>query len=159
MSVHVRTRSKGRKAYQVLWRDEAGQQRSATFRTKREAEQRDREVQELRERGRFGAIDAGSESLGAAIESWWTDHVEPTVSLNTRKVYATCLDRYLLPRLGKVPIRDIDPAAVIGLQRDLREAGVGHAIAASTAGPTATSRAPQTGDATGHAETNGFPRE
>jgi len=35
------------------------------------------------------------------------------------------LDRHLLPRLGETPIRDIDPACVLELQRQLRAGGVG----------------------------------
>jgi len=57
------------------------------------------------------------------------DHVEVTVSQSTAKVYATCLDRYLMPRVGAVPIRDIEPADVVALQRALRDDGVGEAMA------------------------------
>jgi Phage integrase, N-terminal SAM-like domain len=51
------------------------------------------------------------------------------VSSSTAKVYATCLDRHLTPRLGSMPIRDLEPAYVIELQRGLREDGVGAAMA------------------------------
>lgn len=128
MSVHARKRARGRKAYEVIWRDAAGKQRSETFPSRREAEVRDRQIHELRERGRYERIDAGAEPLAEATERWWVDHVEPTVSRATAKVYATCLDRYLMPRLGRTPIRDIEPADVVALQRSLREAEVGEAM-------------------------------
>jgi hypothetical protein len=124
----ARPRARGRVAYEVVWRDADGRQRCETFATRRQADARDREVRELRERGRFEAIDAGTEPLTEAIECWWTDHVEPTVSVSTRRVYATCLDRYLIPRLGGEAIRDIEPATVVALQRSLREDGVGEAM-------------------------------
>jgi hypothetical protein len=113
VSVHARKRAKGRVAYEVLWRDAAGKQRCETFATRRGADARDREIRALRERGRHDRIDAGAESLAEATERWWVDHVEVTVSQSTAKVYATCLDRYLMPRLGAVPIRDIEPADVV----------------------------------------------
>jgi integrase len=112
----------------VTWRDEAGRQRCETFRSRREAEAREREIRDLQERGRHEKIDAGSESLQEATERWWTDHVDVRVSSSTAKVYATCLDRHLMPRLGSIPIRDIEPAHVIELQRGLREDGVGAAM-------------------------------
>ena len=129
MSVHARKRARGRIAYEVTWRDEAERQRCETFGTRREAEAREREIRDLRERGRYEKIDAGTESLQEATERWWTDHVDVRVSSSTAKVYATCLDRHLMPRLGSMPIRDIEPAHVIELQRGLREDGVGVAMA------------------------------
>ena len=56
-------------------------------------------------------------------------HVEAAVGLSTANVYATAIDRYLMPRLGDVPIRDVEPANVIALQRALRDEGVGEAMA------------------------------
>ena len=129
MSVHARKRARGRTAYEVMWRDAAGGQRCETYATRREAEARDREIRELRERGRQDRIDAGTEPLREATERWWVEHVEPTVAQNTAKVYATALDRYLMPRLGEVAIRDIEPADVVALQRALREDGVGESMA------------------------------
>lgn len=128
MSVHARKRARGR-AYEVIWRDEGGRQRCETFWSRREADARDREVRDLRYRGRHERIDAGTESLHVATERWWTDHVEVSVSQGTAKVYATCLDRYLMPRLGETAIRDIEPADVLALQRGLREDGVGESMA------------------------------
>jgi integrase len=132
MSVHARKRSRGRVAYEVIWREHGGRQRCETFWTRREADARDREIRDLRDRGRHDAIDAGSEPLAEATERWWVDHVESAVSQNTAKVYASALDGHLLPRLGAVPIRDIQPADVVGLQRDLREDGVGEAMTQKT---------------------------
>jgi len=132
MSVHVRKRTAGQVAYEVLWRDPAGKQRCQTFGTRREADARDREIRDLRKRGRYDAVDAGTEPLREAVERWWTDHVECSVTVNTAKAYATCVDRHLLPRLGDVPIRDIQPAQVVALQRDLRDDGVGAAISQKT---------------------------
>ncbi len=132
MSVHVRKRARGRVVYEVVWRDPDRRQRCETFWTKREAEARDREIRDLRERGRHAAIDAGSESLAEATERWWVDHVESSVSQSTAMVYASALDGHLLPRLGSVPIRDLQPADVVALQRELRADGVGEAMTQKT---------------------------
>ena len=132
MSVHARKRARGKVAFEVLWRAPDGKQRCETFWTRAEALARDREIKDLRKRGRYDAVNAGTESLREAVDRWWSDHVESSVSVNTAKSYATCLDRHLLPRLGDLPIRDIKPAQVVGLQRDLRDDGVGAAISQKT---------------------------
>jgi integrase len=132
MSVHVRKRARGRVVYEVVWRDADRRQRCETFWSKREAEARDREIRDLRERGRHEVIDAGSESLAEATERWWVDHVESSVSQSTAMVYASALDGHLLPRLGSVPIRDLQPADVVALQRELRADGVGEAMTQKT---------------------------
>jgi integrase len=132
MSVHARKRSRGRVAYEVAWRDPDGRQRCETFWTRRDAETRDREIRDLRDRGRHDGIDGGTESLLEATERWWTDHVESSVSANTMKVYASALDVHLLPRLGSAAIRDIQPAEVVALQRGMRQDGVGDAMTAKT---------------------------
>lgn len=129
VSVHTRKRAKGRVAYEVLWRDAAGKQRCETFAARREADARDREIRDLCARGRHERIDAGAESLREATERWWVDHVEVAVTRGTARVYATCLDRYLMPRLGGAAIRDVEPADVVALQRALRDDGVGEAMA------------------------------
>jgi integrase len=132
MSVHARKRARGRVVYEVVWRDADRRQRCETFVTEREAEARDRVIRDLRERGRYEAIDAGSEPLADATERWWVDHVESSVSRSTAAVYASALDGHLLPRLGSVPIRDLRPADVVALQRDLRADGVGEAMTQKT---------------------------
>jgi len=128
VSVHRRKRAGGHIVWQVTWRDDAGRQRAETFATEREALQRDAELRELRRLGRIDRADAGKESLREAAEVWWTDHVEPNLARSTILSYAYVLDGHLMPLLGDVPIRDIDPARVIDLQRELRERQVGAAM-------------------------------
>jgi integrase len=118
--------------YEVTWREPGGRQRCQTFSTRRAAEARDREIRDLRDRGRHEAIDAGSESLAEATERWWVDHVESSVSQSTAKVYASAIDLHLMPRIGSMSIRDIQPADVVALQRELRADGVGAAMTQKT---------------------------
>jgi integrase len=125
MSVRRRRRTDGHDVWQVLWRDPDGRQRSETKLTRREAERRDREIRDLRWQGKIDAVDAGRESLRDATDRWWSEHAEPDLARSTLRSYAQILDCHLLPRLGDVPIRDIDPATVITLQRDLAVDGVG----------------------------------
>jgi integrase len=132
MSVHARKRARGRVVFEVVWREPDGRQRSETLPTRRAAEARDGEIRDLRDRGRHEAIDAGSESLAEATERWWVDHVESSASQSTAKVYASALDLHLIPRMGAVPIRDIQPADVVALQRELRDDGVGAAMTQKT---------------------------
>jgi len=110
------------------WRDADGRQGAETHPTRRGAAARERALEDLRERGRLDAVGAGRESLREATEPWWTDHVEPRLAQSTVLRCAHVFDCHLLPRLGATPIRDINPALVLALQRDLRADGVGVAM-------------------------------
>jgi hypothetical protein len=101
MSVQARKRARGRVVFEVIWREPDGRQGCETFSTRREAEGRDREIRDLRDRSRHEAIDAGSESLAEATERWWVDHVESSVSQSTANVYASALDLHLIPRMAR----------------------------------------------------------
>lgn len=125
MSIRRRKRADGNVVWQVLWRDPDGRQRSETKLTRRDAERRDREIRELRWQDKLDEVDAGAEPLTAATERWWSEHAEPTLARATLKSYAQILDCHLLPRLGDVPIRDIHPATVVALQRDMGTEGIG----------------------------------
>jgi len=128
VSVHRRERAGRRTAWQVTWRDPDGRQRAETYPTRRLAEARERELRDLRWQGKLDEADAGAEPLYDAADAWWTDHVEPNLARSTILSYVHVLDCHLLPRLGETPIRDIAPARVVALQRDLRDAGVGVAM-------------------------------
>lgn len=128
MSVQRRQRAHGKVVWQVMWRDTDGRQRAESFPTKRDAQRRDEEIRDLKWRGKVEAADAGAESLRVAAEAWWADHVEPTLAPSTTLSYAHVLDRHLMPRLGEVPIREIDSARVVALQRELRAERVGAAM-------------------------------
>jgi integrase len=125
MSIRRRQRADGHVVWQVLWRDPDGRQRSETKLTRRDAERRNREISELRWQDRLDKVDAGAEPLAEATDRWWSEHAEPNLALATRKSYAQILDCHLLPRLGSTPIRDIDPATVVVLQRTLGTEGIG----------------------------------
>ena len=125
MSVRRRKRADGHTVWQVTWRDADGPQRAETYTTRRTAELRDTELRELKWNDQIETADAGRESLREAAEAWWTDHVEPNLARTTVLSYAHVLDVHLLPRLGEVPIREIDPARVIALQGQLRTSAIG----------------------------------
>lgn len=128
MSVHRRERANGRTVWQVTWRDPDRRQRAETFPTRQQAEQRERELEDLRWQDRIGDADAGRETLRDATEIWWTEHVETRLADQTIDNYARALDKHLLPRLGAVPIRDITPARVLALQAELNQDGIGDAM-------------------------------
>lgn len=127
MSIRRRQRTDEHVVWQVLWRDPDGRQRSETKLTRREAERRDGEIRELRWQGKLDQVDAGAEPLTEATDCWWSEHAEPNLARATLTSYAHILDCHLLPRLGDTPIRDIQPATVVALQRDLGAKGIGAA--------------------------------
>ena len=128
MSVHRRERARGRVVWQVAWRDADGRQRAETFPTRKQAEQRDRELEDLRWDDRIAEADAGRESLQEATEVWWVEHVETRLADQTIANYARALDKHLLPRLGDSAIREITPARVLALQAELKQDEVGEAM-------------------------------
>ena len=127
MSIRRRQRTDGHIVWQVLWRDPDGRQRSETKLTRRDAERRDREIRELRWQDKLDQVDAGAEPLADATDRWWSEHAEPNLARATLRSYAHILDCHLLPRLGDTPIRAIQPATVVELQRDLGAKGIGAA--------------------------------
>lgn len=128
MSVHRRKRANGHVVWLVTWRGADGRQRGEIYPTRRTAQQRDKELRELKWQDQLEAADAGREPLREAADAWWTDHVEPNLARTTILSYAHVLDVHLLPRLGDVPIREIDPARVIAFQGQLRASAVGGAM-------------------------------
>jgi hypothetical protein len=65
----------------------------------------------------LAALDAGKETLAEFAGEWWDLHAE-TLARST-KGYATVLDRYIVPRLGSLRLRDIRPQVVERFKRDL----------------------------------------
>jgi integrase len=79
----------------------------------------------------LAALDAGKETLAEFAVEWWELHAE-TLARSTKEVYATVLDRYIVPRLGSLRLRDIRPQVVERFKRDLGASGVGAASARKT---------------------------
>ncbi len=126
MSVERVVRGNGEVVWRVRWR-EGSRNRSRVLGRKRDAEAFDAEVRRRRRTGELAALDAGRETLAQFAETWWQLYALPNLAPRTRASYAHIWDRHVLPRLGALPLREIDTLVVGRLAADLEQAGVGPA--------------------------------
>ncbi|MDP9416328.1 MAG: site-specific integrase [Actinomycetota bacterium] len=126
MSVERVVRSNGEVVWRVRWR-EGARNRSRVLGRKRDADAFDAEVRRRRRTGELAALDAGRETLAHFAETWWQLYALPNLAPRTRASYAHIWDRHVLPRLGALPLREINTLVVGRLAADLEQAGIGPA--------------------------------
>jgi integrase len=129
MSIEKVARESG-VVWRVRWRQN-GRNRAKTFSTHKDARSFDGDVHRRKRLDDLAALDAGKETLAEFAREWWELHAE-TLARSTQEVYATVLDRYIVPRLGSLRLREIRPQIVERFKRDLATAGVGAASARKT---------------------------
>jgi integrase len=123
MSVHKRSRN-GKTTYMVSYRNGGNKQRTETYSRKVDADKRDVEIRQAKQRGDpippRGRGDAKETFEKFARDSWWPVHVEGArLTKQTRERYATFLDKHLIPRIGDKPLTHIDVAAVLAVKAGL----------------------------------------
>jgi integrase len=124
MSVE-KIKRKGGAVWRVRWRDEVGRERSKVLGTKRDAEAFDAEIRRRRRTGEIATMDAGKETFASFAEEWWRLYAIPNLAPKTLSVYADFWDRYVLPRLGGYPLRNLTPEIIARFRADLTAARVG----------------------------------
>jgi hypothetical protein len=67
----------------------------------------------------------GRQTLGEFFEEWWVTTAMVELKRSTLSVYRSLWHAHAEPRLGSVPLRDIDARRVVGLRGELLAAGVG----------------------------------
>jgi integrase len=115
----------GRAVWRVRWRDELNRERSKVLGTKRDAEAFDADIRRRKRTGELATMDAGKETLANFAEEWWRLYAVPNLAPKTLRVYADLWDRYVLPRLGGYPLRNLTPEVLARFRADLAGAGVG----------------------------------
>ncbi len=102
-----RTRS-GEPRYEVRLRGLDGQERSRTFRTRKEAERYERAQQTAVDQGLWVDPRSGRVTLSAWSEEWQRTvvHLRPT----TRRIYDVNLRNHILPVLGDVELGKLTPS-------------------------------------------------
>jgi integrase len=92
-----------------------------------DAEAFDAEVKRRKRLGELAVMDAGRERLDDYVTGTWVR--SHAAHLAPRQNYASSYDRHISPRLGYVPLREIDAETIAAFQGELVRSGVGsHAI-------------------------------
>jgi integrase len=126
MSVHATTRTDGRRAYEVRWR-EHGRNRSRTFSLRKDADAWDREVSRRRQLGSLALqqlTSRGGPALGEWISERWAPEHGVTLEQSTRERYANAYAVHIGPWLDEVPLNQITVAVLRGWQAALIKDGV-----------------------------------
>lgn len=126
MSVHAVARKDGARAYKVRWR-EHGQNRSRSFKLKKDAEAWDKEVARRRQLGPL-AVEQLTTRNGPSLNDWITERWGPehatTLEQSTRDRYANVYTVHVEPWLGSTPITEITVRQLRAWQAGRTGAGV-----------------------------------
>jgi integrase len=125
MSVEKVQRENREVVWRVRWR-EHGRNRARTFSSRRDALDFDADRRRARRAGTLTLLDAGAETLDAYVTGTWVHAHAALLAPKTRRDYASYYDRYISPRLGNVPLRELTPDSIARLQAELLRAGLGH---------------------------------
>lgn len=113
--------------WQVRWR-EAGRgshQRAQKFPRKADAELFEAALKRRKALGELVLMEAGNRMVEELAREWWEKYATPNLALNTLRNYAAQFAHHVLPRLGRLRLRDVTPEAVAGFRSELERTGVG----------------------------------
>jgi hypothetical protein len=129
MSIERVRRKGGEVVYRVRWRDHRGRNRARVLGRKRDAEAFDAEIKRRKRTGELAFMDAGLETLDEYVAGTWAKAYAAHLAPRTRRTYSNTYDEHIAPRLGDVPLRELDAETIAGFQAELISARVGpHAI-------------------------------
>src|SRR4051812_1868438 len=111
--------------WRVRWRDAAGRAHSKVVGRKRDAEAFDAEIVRRKRTGELALFGAGRQTLADFAEEWWRLYALQNLAMRTRRSYAGCWDRHVLPRLGATRLHEITPELVEHFRSELEAEGVG----------------------------------
>jgi integrase len=108
--------------YYVLSGTGGRERRTLYARTRTEAARKLARV--IGERDTGFVVDAGKLTVGDYLERWLKDSVKGTVRTSTYEAYRYMVEPHLVPFLGALKLRDINPVHVRALYREKLEAGL-----------------------------------
>jgi integrase len=77
-------------------------------------EVRDKLIEALENRAQGLVFDAGSITVEEYLTSWLKDSVKGTVHVNTYEVHRHMIEPHIIPTLGRIKLRDLNPVHVHG---------------------------------------------
>jgi site-specific recombinase XerD len=113
--------------YRVRWY-EAGRsagRRSRTFERRKDARVFEAELTRRRALGEFAYLEAANKRVEDLAKDWWEIYAKPNLAYNTLAGYAPALDKHVVPRLGRLKLREVTPEVLARFRADLEKAGVG----------------------------------
>src|SRR5688572_27087198 len=128
MSIHKRRTKDGRVRYEVRWREggRAGRNCQRTFDTKRDAEVFETSRRRAKQLGQLAAEVLGSnEAFADFVNEWWDTYARARLRPGTLASYAYELDRWIIPFLGVIPLREFSRATIDGYVAELVSAKAG----------------------------------
>jgi integrase len=128
MSIERRTRGDGRSVYVVRWYESGrgSTRRKRTFDRRRDAELFDASLRRARQLGQLASEVIGSNAmLEEFLVEWWDTYAVTHLRPSTLATYATLLDRWIVPYLGRKRLRDITRQTIDAYCAQLRVDGAG----------------------------------
>lgn len=124
MSVQKRITAAGNATWRVRWRESGrgSRMRSATFATKREARKFDAHVRTVQDLGAHAPVEASRERLVDWLGSWARSH-RAIWAPSTCKLRASHLERWIVPYIGDVRLRDLGPERLREWRDDILDHG------------------------------------
>jgi integrase len=108
--------------WQARYRDPTGRERARNFTRKADAERFLVQIESDKLRGQWVDPEAGRIKLGEFAERWYTTTVP--LKPKTRSGYRSLLDSRILPYLGDLQLRQIDPILIREWVADLQQDGL-----------------------------------
>lgn len=109
----------------VRWRDDEGKQRGRTFDLKTDADDWDREMRRLKQRGLLHRVESGKSTLSEfVVGTMIPDHFSRK-SPRTQAFYRELLAAHILNDLGPVPLRSLTPKRIREWQSRRLKSGAG----------------------------------
>jgi hypothetical protein len=90
-------------------------------------EVRDKLIEALGNRAQGLAFDAGSITVEAYLTSWLKDSVRGTMRVSTYQVHRHMVEPHIVPALGGLKLKDLNPAHVRSFYREKLDSGLSSA--------------------------------
>ena len=112
MSIHKKTSKNDAVSHVVQYRDQTGQQRSKSFRRRRDAERFDQQVKDAKT-GQSTRLDAGRETLDEYVAGTWALIYAATLAAKTVKRYTQLYDGLISPALARTRCANSTPRSSV----------------------------------------------
>lgn len=84
----------------------------------------DKLIEALGNRAQGLVFEAGSLTVGEYLQRWLKDSVRGTVRASTYEVHRHMIEPHIIPALGRVKLKDLNPVHVRGLYREKLDSGL-----------------------------------